>query len=95
LLILDFDGVINMRGSAGDARRYPDPLGYLTQANLECEGATYSVRFSRELVRRLNTAVWETHAEWLWLATWNECSLVEHRLWDRHHGEGPRRRTPR
>lgn len=75
LLILDFDGVINMLGTAGDARRNPEVLGYVTQAELECNGVTYQVRYSRELVRRLNAAVRASGAEWLWLTTWNDCSL--------------------
>jgi hypothetical protein len=75
LLILDFDGVINMLGTAGDARRNPDVLGYVMHTELECNGAVYQVRYSRELVRRLNVAVRTSGADWLWLTTWNECSL--------------------
>jgi hypothetical protein len=75
LLILDFDGVVNMLGTAGDARRNPDVLGYVTQTELECDEATYQVRYSRELVRRLNEVVGATGAEWLWLTTWNECGV--------------------
>jgi len=75
LLILDFDGVINMLGTAGEARRNPDVLGYVTQTELECNGANYEVRYSRELVRRLNVAVRASGAEWLWLTTWNDCSM--------------------
>lgn len=75
LLILDFDGVINMLGTVGDARRNPDVLGHVTQTELDCNGATYQVRYSRELVRHLNAAVRASGAEWLWLTTWNDCSL--------------------
>jgi len=75
LLILDFDGVINMLGTAGDARRNPEVLGYVAQTELECGGATYQVRYSRELVRRLNAAIRTSGAEWLWLTTWNACSV--------------------
>jgi hypothetical protein len=75
MLVLDFDGVINMLGTAGDARRNPDTFGYVTRTELECNGAVYQVRYSRELVRRLNVAVRASGAEWLWLTTWNECSL--------------------
>lgn len=75
LLILDFDGVINMLGTAGDARRNPDALGYVAQVDLECDGVSYPVRYSRELVRRLNLVVRASGTEWLWLTTWNECSL--------------------
>lgn len=64
-----------MLGTAGDVRRNPDALGYVTQTELECGGTTYQVRYSRELVKRLNAVARETGAEWLWLTTWNECSV--------------------
>jgi len=41
LLVLGLDGVINMLGTAGEARRDPDELGYVTYAELECDGVTY------------------------------------------------------
>ncbi len=75
-LILDFDGVINMLGTAGDARRNPEALGYIARADLECNGVSYPVRYSRELVQRLNAVVRASGAEWLWLTTWNECGIA-------------------
>jgi hypothetical protein len=74
-LILDFDGVINMLGSGRESRRNPGALGYVTSTELEFDGVMYPVRYSRELVKRLNAVVRETGAEWLWLTTWNECSV--------------------
>lgn len=76
LLILDFDGVINMLGTAGDIRRNPDALAYVTRTALASDGVTYPVRYSRELILRLNAVVRVSGAEWLWLTTWNECSIA-------------------
>lgn len=74
VVILDFDGVINMLGSGRAARRKPGVLGHVVRAELECDGMVYQVRYSREVVRRLATAVCESGAELWWLTTWNACT---------------------
>ncbi len=75
LLILDFDGVVNILGGRRATERHAAALGHIVRTELECEGAYYPVLYSRELVRRINASVVASGAGFVWLTTWNECSL--------------------
>ncbi len=77
LLVLDFDGVVNMLGTSGDVRRRDDLPGYVTRASVESGGVDYPIRYSRDLVDRLNAAVVATGATWLWLSTWRDAAITD------------------
>lgn len=77
LLILDFDGVVNMLGTSGDVRRRDDVPGHVVRATMESGGVEYPIRYSQELVGRMNAAAASSGATWLWLSTWCEAAITD------------------
>jgi len=70
LLLVDFDGVINFEASLAVCAKNPDAFGYLRRENLTVDGMEVEVRWSGELVSRLNGLKREYGCEWKWLTTW-------------------------
>jgi hypothetical protein len=70
LLLVDFDGVLNFEASLGAYAQNPDAFGYLNRSILVVDGMEVEVRWSSELVVRLNGVKREYGCEWKWLTTW-------------------------
>ncbi|WP_062312761.1 HAD domain-containing protein [Demequina rhizosphaerae] len=72
LLLLDFDGVLNIDASRGAYKKNPAVPRHWQQKLLHADGMAYRVRYSWEVVRRLNHMRVAYGFEWLWLTTWRE-----------------------
>jgi hypothetical protein len=77
LLLVDFDGVINFEVSLGTYAKNPDALGYLNRSTLNVGGLEVEVRWSSELVVRLNGIKREFGCEWKWLTTWLDDAVTQ------------------
>jgi len=69
LLLLDFDGVLNIDASRGAFRKNPAVPRYWQQTLPHVGGLSFRVRYSWEVVRRLNAMRIAYGFEWLWLTT--------------------------
>jgi hypothetical protein len=67
-LFMDFDGVLNYEGSKSAYRNNPDTLGYLRTDTLWIPEGRYDIKWSGELVRKLNAL----DASWVWLTSWRD-----------------------
>lgn len=77
LLLVDFDGVINFEASLGAYSKNPDAFGYLERSTLLVDGMEVEVRWSSELVARLNRIKRDFGCEWKWLTTWLDDAVTQ------------------
>lgn len=94
VLYLDFDGVVNFFASRSKYSKHADTPHYMARGSVYADNNWYSLNWSKELVRKLNSCKDDTGFHWVWHTTWlNHTSKVDDMLgtrsdrflaWDAH-----------
>lgn len=71
-LFLDFDGVLNFDQSLNKYRKHLSTFGYAQKFDVFSPSVRekFAIKYSAELIRKLNVLHTEQEFEWLWLSTW-------------------------